>query len=264
MTKAERLEKQRKRLVEMRLREEELHEQGYVNIAGVDEVGRGPLAGPVVAAAVILPADFDVLGIDDSKKLSEKKREELFEVITAQAVAYGIGMADHETIDEINILQATKLAMKRALTELSEKLQTGNCEKTDEPHEKAQEILQNETGKPAEVKGEETAHKMNEIKSGKGSCSIDYILFDAMKIEDIDIPQESIIKGDAKVLAIAAASIVAKVTRDRMMVEYAKEYPGYAFEKNKGYGTKAHYEGIEAQGICPIHRRTFLKKIIER
>lgn len=222
MTKEERLEKQRERLAEMRLREEELHKQGYVNIAGVDEVGRGPLAGPVVAAAVVLPEDFDVLGIDDSKKLSEKKREELFKVITEGAVAYGIGMADHEVIDDINILQATKLAMKRALDELSEKL------------------------KAAE------------------SGPIDYILFDAMKIEDIDIPQESIIKGDAKVLAIAAASIVAKVTRDRMMVEYAKEYPGYAFEKNKGYGTKVHYEGIEAQGICPIHRRTFLKKVLER
>lgn len=222
MTKEERLEKQRERLAEMRLREEELHKQGYVNIAGVDEVGRGPLAGPVVAAAVVLPEDFDVLGIDDSKKLSEKKREELFKVITEGAVAYGIGMADHEVIDDINILQATKLAMKRALDELSEKL------------------------KAAE------------------SGPIDYILFDAMKIEDIDIPQESIIKGDAKVLAIAAASIVAKVTRDRMMVEYAKEYPEYAFEKNKGYGTKAHYEGIEAQGICPIHRRTFLKKVLER
>lgn len=222
MTKEERLEKQRERLAEMRLREEELHKQSYVNIAGVDEVGRGPLAGPVVAAAVVLPEDFDVLGIDDSKKLSEKKREELFKVITEGAVSYGIGMADHEVIDDINILQATKLAMKRALDELSEKL------------------------KAAE------------------SGPIDYILFDAMKIEDIDIPQESIIKGDAKVLAIAAASIVAKVTRDRMMVEYAKEYPGYAFEKNKGYGTKAHYEGIEAQGICPIHRRTFLKKVLER
>ena len=162
----------------MRVREQELHRQGYVNVAGVDEVGRGPLAGPVVAAAVILPHDFDVLGIDDSKKLSEKRREELYEIITEKAVAWGIGMADHETIDEINILQATKLAMKRALAELE---------------------------------------------------SVDYITFDAMKIEDIDIPQESVIKGDSKILAIAAASIVAKVTRDRMMTEYAKQYPGYGF-----------------------------------
>lgn len=195
----------------MRVREQELHRQGYVNVAGVDEVGRGPLAGPVVAAAVILPHDFDVLGIDDSKKLSEKRREELYEVITEKAVAWGIGMADHETIDEINILQAAKLAMKRALAELED---------------------------------------------------VDYITFDAMKIEDIDIPQESVIKGDSKILAIAAASIVAKVTRDRMMTEYAKQYPGYGFEKNKGYGTKAHYEGISEHGICPIHRRSFLKKVL--
>ena len=195
----------------MRVREQELHRQGYVNVAGVDEVGRGPLAGPVVAAAVILPHDFDVLGIDDSKKLSEKRREELYEVITEKAVAWGIGMADHETIGEINILQAAKLAMKRALAELED---------------------------------------------------VDYITFDAMKIEDIDIPQESVIKGDSKILAIAAASIVAKVTRDRMMTEYAKQYPGYGFEKNKGYGTKAHYEGISEHGICPIHRRSFLKKVL--
>lgn len=195
----------------MRVREQELHRQGYVNVAGVDEVGRGPLAGPVVAAAVILLHDFDVLGIDDSKKLSEKRREELYEIITEKAVAWGIGMADHETIDEINILQAAKLAMKRALAELED---------------------------------------------------VDYITFDAMKIEDIDIPQESVIKGDSKILAIAAASIVAKVTRDRMMTEYAKQYPGYGFEKNKGYGTKAHYEGISEHGICPIHRRSFLKKVL--
>lgn len=211
MTKQERLEKQKQRLAEMRVREQELHRQGYVNVAGVDEVGRGPLAGPVVAAAVILPHDFDVLGIDDSKKLSEKRREELYEIITEKAVAWGIGMADHETIDEINILQAAKLAMKRALAELED---------------------------------------------------VDYITFDAMKIEDIDIPQESVIKGDSKILAIAAASIVAKVTRDRMMTEYAKQYPGYGFEKNKGYGTKAHYEGISEHGICPIHRRSFLKKVL--
>ena len=195
----------------MRVREQELHRQGYVNVAGVDEVGRGPLAGPVVAAAVIMLHDFDVLGIDDSKKLSEKRREELYEIITEKAVAWGIGMADHETIDEINILQAAKLAMKRALAELED---------------------------------------------------VDYITFDAMKIEDIDIPQESVIKGDSKILAIAAASIVAKVTRDRMMTEYAKQYPGYGFEKNKGYGTKAHYEGISEHGICPIHRRSFLKKVL--
>lgn len=220
----------------MKLREAQLHRQGYVNIAGVDEVGRGPLAGPVVAAAVIMPEDFDILGIDDSKKLSEKRREELFDVIKENAVAYGIGMADHVTIDEINILQATKVAMSRALEELDSKLRESFRENCD-------------GGNAEDADGE---------KSG----GIDYILFDAMKIEDVNIPQESVIKGDAKILAIAAASIIAKVTRDRMMVEYSKEYPGYSFEKNKGYGTKAHYEGIEQQGICPIHRKTFLKKIL--
>lgn len=215
MTKQERLKKQQERLKEMKARETELHRQGYVNIAGVDEVGRGPLAGPVVAAAVVLPEDFDVLGIDDSKKLSEKRREELFDVILEKAVAWGIGMADHSTIDEINILQATKLAMKDAIADLSRKLE-----------------------------------------------GIDYVIFDAVKINDLKLPQEAVIKGDSKILAVAAASIVAKVTRDRMMVAYAEEYPGYGFEKNKGYGTKQHYEGIARQGICPIHRKTFLKKVL--
>ena len=198
------------KLVRLTQIENELWNRG-ARIAGIDEVGRGPLAGPVVAAAVILPEDFDVPGVDDSKKLSEKRREELFDIITERAVAYGIGMADHSIIDEINILQATKLAMKEAISSLQQ-----------QP---------------------------------------DYILFDAMRIDDLEIPQESVIKGDAKVLAVAAASIVAKVTRDRMMAEYSAEYPGYAFEKNKGYGTKAHYEGIREHGMCPIHRRTFLKNL---
>lgn len=219
MTKEERMQMQREKLAKMRVREDELRSCGYKYIAGVDEVGRGPLAGPVVAAAVVLPENFNILGIDDSKKLSEKKREELFDVIKENAVAYGIGMADEKTIDEINILQATKVAMRKALIELDEKL-----------------------------------------RENDGS-SIDYVLFDAMKIDEVKIPQESIVKGDANVLAIAAASIIAKVTRDRMMVKYAEEYPGYAFEKNKGYGTKAHYEGLHAQGMCPIHRKSFLKNL---
>ena len=229
MTKEERLQKQREKLADMRVREDELRAEGYKYIAGVDEVGRGPLAGPVIAAAVVLPEDFDVLGIDDSKKLSEKKRNELFEIITQKAVAIGVGGVDEKTIDEINILQATKLAMKRAVEACEIKLR----EKLE----------------------------MDETNGNAGSHIIDYILFDAMKIEDIDIQQESIIKGDAKVLAIAAASIIAKVTRDLMMVAYDNEYPGYAFAKNKGYGTKAHYEGLHAQGMCPIHRRTFLKNL---
>ena len=201
----------------MRQPEQKLHAAGYRYIAGVDEVGRGPLAGPVVTAAVVLPEDFDVLGVDDSKKLSEKRREELFEIIKEKAVAYGIGMCDHEVIDEINILQATKKAMKIAIAECDKKL----------------------------------------------DGSIGYVLFDAVEIDDLDKPQEAVIKGDAKVLAIAAASILAKVTRDRMMVEYAAQYPWYAFEKNKGYGTAAHYEGLRQHGVCPIHRMTFLKKGIE-
>ncbi|MBR6799680.1 MAG: ribonuclease HII [Firmicutes bacterium] len=226
MTKEERLQKQREKLADMRVREDELRAEGYKYIAGVDEVGRGPLAGPVVTAAVVLPAGFDVLGIDDSKKLSEKKREELFDIIMERAVAVGIGEASEKTIDEINILQATKLAMRKAVEECDSKLK-----------------------EKQEASGEQNYAK------------IDYVLFDAMKIDEIEKPQESIIKGDANILAIAAASIIAKVTRDRMMVEYDAQYPGYAFAKNKGYGTKAHYEGLHAQGMCPIHRRTFLKNL---
>lgn len=219
MTKEERLEKQRKRLIEMKEREKQLRAEGISYIAGVDEVGRGPLAGPVVTAAVVLPAEFDVLGIDDSKKLSEKRREELYEIITEKALAWGIGMADHQVIDEINILQATKQAMKQAV-------------------EEADRMLRERTG-----------------------GSIERVLLDAVELPGLQVPQESIIKGDAKVLAIAAASIVAKVTRDRMMVRYAREYPWYAFEKNKGYGTKDHYAGLREHGLCPIHRKTFLKKL---
>lgn len=219
MTKEERLEKQRQRLIEMKEREHQLHEEGIAYIAGVDEVGRGPLAGPVVTAAVVLPADFDVLGIDDSKKLSEKRREELYDVITEKALAWGIGMADQQVIDEINILQATKQAMREAI-------------------DQADRMLRERTG-----------------------GSIGRVLLDAVELPGLPVPQESIIKGDTKVLAIAAASIVAKVTRDRMMVRYAEEYSWYAFEKNKGYGTRDHYAGLREHGPCPIHRRTFLKKM---
>ena len=223
MTKQERIEKQKQRLAEMKEPETSLHAEGYRFVAGVDEVGRGPLAGPVVAAAVVLPEDFDVLGVDDSKKLSEKRREALYDQILERCLAYGIGMADHEVIDEINILQATKKAMKEAITACDLQLR---------------------------VK-----------EGGAADAHIDFVLIDAVTLEGLDKPQHGVIKGDAKVLAIAAASIVAKVTRDRMMIEYAKEYPWYAFEKNKGYGTAAHYEGIRAHGTCPIHRMTFLKNM---
>lgn len=218
MKKAEREAYLRQRLVEMKQFEQEICGETCRFIAGVDEVGRGPLAGPVVAAAVVLPRDFQVPGIDDSKKLTEKKREALFPIIKEEALAWGIGMADHKRIDEINILQATKEAMVQAVDGAAAMLKESYQQK------------------------------------------IQHILFDAMTIDSISVPQTSIIKGDSKSLSIAAASVLAKVTRDRMMVEMAERYPGYAFEKNKGYGTKAHYEGLREQGSCPIHRESFLKK----
>ena len=217
MTKQEREQFLREKLQTMQIYERDLRAAGKRYIAGVDEVGRGPLAGPVVAACVVLPEDFDVLGVDDSKKLSEKKREQLYDAILSEALAYGIGMQDNASIDEINILEATKEAMRCAIIE-------------------AEQRLREKTG-----------------------CGIDHILIDALTLREIAIPQTGIIKGDSASLSIAAASILAKVTRDRMMVEYDSIYPGYAFAKNKGYGTKAHYEGLQAQGMTPIHRRSFLK-----
>ena len=217
MTKQEREQFLREKLQTMQIYERDLRAAGKRCIAGVDEVGRGPLAGPVVAVCVILPEDFDVLGVDDSKKLSEKKREQLYDAILSEALAYGIGMQDNASIDEINILEATKEAMRCAILE-------------------AEQALRAKTG-----------------------CGIDHILIDALTLREVAIPQTGIVKGDGASLSIAAASILAKVTRDRMMVEYDSIYPGYAFAKNKGYGTKAHYEGLQAQGMTPIHRRSFLK-----
>ena len=208
MTKEEKREKLEIKLVEMKAYENALWDEGKLYVAGVDEVGRGPLAGPVVTAAVILPFDFDILGVDDSKKLSAKKREELYELIMEKAIAVSIGRREPEVIDEINILEATKAAMADAINGLSVKP--------------------------------------------------DHVLIDAVKLKDLDIPQTAIIKGDAKSVSIAAASIIAKVTRDREMVEMDEKYPGYAFASNKGYGTKAHYEGLAKLGPCPIHRKSFL------
>ena len=219
-TKEERLAKQAQRLIEMRSMEDELHRGGVAFVCGVDEVGRGPLAGPVVTAAVILPEGFDVTGIDDSKKLSEKKRNEMYDIIMDRCLGVGIGQVSNEVIDEINILQATKRAMRMAI-------------------EAAEEDLRKRIGDPG--------------------ATIEMVLLDAVELEDLPRKQKAIVKGDANVLCIGAASIIAKVTRDRMMVEYSREYPHYAFESNKGYGTKAHYEGIKEFGICPIHRKTFLK-----
>mgnify|MGYP000357377674 FL=1 len=186
--------------------ETELYESGINYIAGIDEVGRGPLVGPVVTAAVILPKDFYDERINDSKKLTEKKRELLYDVIMENAVSVGIGISSEDVIDEINILEATKKAMIEAVNNLS-------------------------------VKPE-------------------HLLIDAVKL-NIDIPQTSIIKGDAKSESIAAASIVAKVTRDRMMIELDKIHPEYDFKHNKGYGTKKHIEAIEKYGIIKEHRKTF-------
>ena len=222
MTKVERIEKQKQRLSEMQEYERKLRGEGFHLIAGVDEVGRGPLAGPVVAAAVVLPSDFDVLGVDDSKKLSEKKREQLYGEILERAVCWGIGRKDNTVIDEINILEATKLAMAEAI-------------------EQAEAMLKEKAG---------------------ADKNIDFVLFDAMKIEAVKKPQMSLIKGDAKSISIGAASIIAKVTRDAMMVEYDKIYPEYDFASNKGYGSAKHIEALKKYGPCPIHRRSFIHNFI--
>jgi len=227
MTKQERLERDIAKLAEMKAHEDELRAEGYRYIAGIDEVGRGPLAGPVYAACVILPGDFDVPGINDSKKLSAKKREELSDVIKERAVAWGLGIADNNEIDELNILEATKTAMKRAIAAVRDMLaERGLLAAEGETH--AQDML----------------------------------LIDAVKL-DAGMPSESIIKGDEKCLCIAAASIVAKVARDSFMTEMDSVYPGYDFAGNKGYGTAKHYEGLRMLGKTPIHRKTFLKKFDE-
>ena len=208
--KGERLEKELNRLEEM-YRYEKEHEDCAL-ICGIDEAGRGPLAGPVVAGAGILPKNSRILYLNDSKKLSEKRREELFVRIQKEALAWSVGIAGPERIDEINILQATYEAMRKAIQGLPQKP--------------------------------------------------DLLLNDAVTIPDVEIVQIPIVKGDAKSLSIAAASILAKVTRDHMMMEYDKIYPEYGFGKHKGYGTAAHMEAIRRFGPCPIHRRTFIKKIV--
>lgn len=204
----EHLRMERERLEAMRCYERK-YEDKYQNICGIDEVGRGPLAGPVVSAAVILPRDCEILYINDSKKLSPQKREALYEEIMEKATAVGIGMASPQCIDEINILQATYASMREALNELKE--------------------------------------------------SPDILLNDAVTIPEVSIPQIPIIKGDAKSISIAAASIIAKVTRDRLMVEYHKVMPEYGFDKHKGYGTKEHIEALRRYGASPIHRASFIK-----
>ncbi len=204
------LEKEKARIESLKVYEKQYETYGYV--CGIDEVGRGPLAGPVVAGAVILPKDCQIFYLNDSKQLSEKKREELYEVIMEQAVACGIGYASPERIDEINILQATYEAMREAISKLS--------------------------------------------------VSPDILLNDAVTIPKVDIKQVPIIKGDAKSVSIAAASIIAKVTRDRLMVQYDSIFPEYGFASNKGYGAQAHIEALKKYGPTPIHRKSFIKNFI--
>jgi len=192
--------------------EKEAIEKGYKYVCGVDEAGRGPLAGPVCAAAVILPVDLEIIGLDDSKKLTEKKREALFDVIIEKAIAYSISYGSIEEIEEFNILNATFLAMNRSINSLSQKP--------------------------------------------------DFCLIDGNRVpKEIKYPCETVVKGDSKSMSIAAASILAKVTRDRLMLEYDKKYPEYSFAKHKGYGTKIHYEAIKKYGVTDIHRLSFLKNV---
>lgn len=190
--------------------EDSFFDQGYSLLCGVDEAGRGPLAGPVCAAAVILPKHLQIPGLGDSKKLTDKKRRELFPVIQQQAIAYGIGFASEQEIDEINILQATFLAMRRALDQLS--------------------------------------------------VRPDLALIDGNRETDFGLPVRTVVKGDSLSANIAAASILAKVSRDDVMLKLAQDYPQYGFDIHKGYGTKAHYQALRDFGPCPIHRRTFLRK----
>lgn len=206
--KQDKLEKELQRLENMKEFEKQYSFHEF--ICGIDEVGRGPFAGPVVAAAVILPKECEILYLNDSKKVSEKKREVLYDEIMEKAISVGIGMVSPKVIDEINILQATFVAMREAISRLS--------------------------------------------------ITPNILLNDAVIIPHVDIEQVPIIKGDAKSVSIAAASIIAKVTRDRMMIEYDKEYPEYGFASHKGYGTKTHIEALQTHGVLPIHRRSFIRK----
>lgn len=205
--------KEEQRLQDMLINENELRQKGYNHICGIDEAGRGPLCGPVVASAVILDKDIIIEGVNDSKKLTEKKREELYEKIMSNAFSVGVGMADINEIEELNILGATKLAMTRAVEDLK-------------------------------------------IKP-------DYVLIDGnQNVKTIEIEQQTLVSGDSKSLSIACASIIAKVTRDRLLRDMDEKYPEYGFAKHKGYGTKAHIEAIKKYGITDIHRPSFCKKFI--
>ena len=207
------IESEKERLIKMQRFERPLYDKGILHVAGIDEVGRGPLAGPVVTCAVILKPDVLIEGLNDSKKVSEKNREKLFDIIIENSISYGIGMANEKVIDEINILNATKDAMKEAVANLK--------------------------------------------------VVPEHLLIDAVDL-GADIPTTSLIKGDAFSLSIAAASIIAKVTRDRMMMAYDEIYPEYGFSRNKGYGTAEHVEALKKYGPCPIHRMSFIQGILEK
>ena len=216
-------EKELERLTEIKKIEEELYINGTKSIAGIDEAGRGPLAGPVVVACVVMPRNSMIEGVNDSKKVSEKKREKLYEEITKEALGYGVGIISQEEIDKVNILNATKEGLTLAIKNLEKDLQEKN----------------RDFQKP------------------------EIILVDALtKIDTDHIPYRSIIKGDSKSYSIAAASIIAKVTRDRIMRQWDEVYPMYGFEKHKGYGTAAHIAAIKEYGLCPLHRRSFVKNIV--
>ena len=214
-------EKELERLTNLKEIEKQLHEKGFKNICGIDEAGRGPLAGPVVVAGVIMPENSMIEGVNDSKKIAEKKRERIYEEIIKEAIAYGVGIINQEEIDRINILNATKKGLTIAIKELEEKLEKQNLKRPE------------------------------------------VILVDALTgIDTLGIPYKSIIHGDAISYSIACASIIAKVTRDRIMKQMDEIYPQYGFAKHKGYGTAAHMQAIRENGLCPIHRRSFVKNII--
>ena len=216
-------EKEFERLKVIKEIEENLYNEGITSIAGIDEAGRGPLAGPVVVASVIMPRESMIEGVNDSKKVSEKKREKLYEEIINECIAYGVGIINQEEIDKINILNATKEGLTKAIKEMENNLKEKN-QKIEKP---------------------------------------EIILVDALtKIDTDHIPYRSIIKGDSKSYSIAAASIIAKVTRDRIMRQWDEVYPMYGFAKHKGYGTAAHMEAIREYGLCPLHRRSFVKNIV--
>ena len=206
-------ERELERLTQLKQIEESVYKEGFNLICGIDEAGRGPLAGPVVVASVIMPKDSMIEGVNDSKKISEAKREKLYDVITEEAISYGVGIMSQEKIDEVNILNATKNGLTKSLEELD--------------------------SKP------------------------DIILVDALRdINTLGVPYRSVIKGDAKIYSIACASIIAKVTRDRIMREWDKIYPQYGFKSHKGYGTAKHIAAIKKYGLCPLHRRSFTTKFI--